>query len=225
MMHLRRFKDLSLDTTTSWSLGTNDGGKQLIKKGNKKKQNLRIIKSISCLKKTLLIFSSFVPSEIAQQFCIEGSATKAKNNLMLPGFTFIEIMIALMLLATFGTSLFMMQATIFQKVSKPHSTVASLLELDQEMINLKMQIVQAFKDQKELTSIKIHTQKHDPERSIDIVIKPIKETSALFKKFGKNVSVVQATTTREKQKNEWFTFLFTPPKVEEAAPKKAEVKK
>jgi len=141
-----------------------------------------------------------------------------------PGFTFIEIMIALMLLSTFGTSLFMMQATIFQKVAKPHSTVANLLELDQEMINLKIQILQTVKAQKELTSVKIHTQKQDPERSIDVVIQPIKETSALFKKFGKNVSVIQATTTREKQKDQWLTFLFTPPKAEEE-PKKAEVKK
>lgn len=149
---------------------------------------------------------------------------KSVERRLMPGFTFMEIMISLAILSTFGTSLFMMQATIFQKVEKPHITVVNLLELDKEMINLKIEIDQAIKEKKELSAIKLHRQKQDPERAIDISITPIKETSQLFKKFGKNVSIIKAVTTQGKQSDQWFTFLFTPPTVEEAEPKKPEAK-
>jgi prepilin-type N-terminal cleavage/methylation domain-containing protein len=155
---------------------------------------------------------------------INGSPGQAQGRRLMPGFTFMEIMIALMILSIFGSSLFMMQATIFQKVEKPHIAVETLLELDREMINLKVEIDQAIKEKKELKTIKLLRQKQNPDRIIDISITSIKETSSLFKKFGKNVSIVQATTTQGKHVDQWITFLFTPPATEEVAPKKSEVK-
>ena len=77
---------------------------------------------------------------------------KSVGRRLMPGFTFMEIMIALMILSMFGSSLFMMQATIFQKVEKPHIAVENLLEIDREMINLKAEIDQAHKEIKRTTN-------------------------------------------------------------------------
>ncbi|MCX5923129.1 MAG: prepilin-type N-terminal cleavage/methylation domain-containing protein [Candidatus Dependentiae bacterium] len=149
---------------------------------------------------------------------------KSVGRRLMSGFTFMEIMIALMILSIFGSSLFMMQVTIFQKVEKPHVAVENLLEIDREMINLKVEIDQAHKEKKELRAIKIHRQKQNPDQTIDISIEAIKETSSLFKKFGKNVSFVQATTAQGKHSDQWITFLFTPPVTEEVEPKKSGTK-
>jgi len=135
------------------------------------------------------------------------------------GFTFIEIIIALTLLTIVGTSLFMMQSTIFQKLTKAHSSVSNLLEIDKEIIDFKLALAQALQEKKNVADVKIHQEKQNPDIKLDIVIKPIAQSSQLYKNFSKNVFMVQATATRDKQEDQWFSFLYIPPKPEkEEAP-------
>ncbi|HSW75504.1 MAG TPA: prepilin-type N-terminal cleavage/methylation domain-containing protein [Candidatus Saccharimonadales bacterium] len=131
------------------------------------------------------------------------------------GFTFIEIIVALALLSIMGTSLFLMQSTIFQKLTKSHNIVSNLLEIDKEMIDFKLALAQALQDKKSMAEVTIHQVKHNPDMKIDVVVKPIQESSKLYKQFSKNVFMIQATITKDQQQNQWVSFLYVPPKPEE----------
>lgn len=131
------------------------------------------------------------------------------------GFTFIEIIIAIALLTIVGSSLFMMQSTIFQKLEKSHHAVSNLFEIDKEMINLNLALAQALQEKKGIKDVKIHKEKHNPDITIDVVIKSIQESSQLHQKFSKNVFMVQSTVKKDQQQNQWFSFLYIPPKQEE----------
>ncbi|MCX5924299.1 MAG: prepilin-type N-terminal cleavage/methylation domain-containing protein [Candidatus Dependentiae bacterium] len=141
------------------------------------------------------------------------------------GFTFIEIIIALALLTIVGTSLFMMQSTIFQNLTKSHNSVSNLLELDKEMIDFKLAISQAVQEKKSVADVKVHKEKDNPDVKLDIVIKPIAQSSQLYKNFSKNVFMVQASAQRDQQQDQWFSFLYIPPKKEKEEAPSAKVPK
>jgi prepilin-type N-terminal cleavage/methylation domain-containing protein len=61
-----------------------------------------------------------------------------------PGFSFIEVMIALTLLAIFGSSLFFTQTSLFAKLIKTHTTFINMLETDQQLLKFNQQVQQAL---------------------------------------------------------------------------------
>jgi hypothetical protein len=57
----------------------------------------------------------------------------------------------------------------------------------------------------------LHVVKKNPERTVDLTLKKIPESSALFKTFEKNVRIVQNSVTYENNyKVTWFTFAYIP---------------
>ncbi len=166
---------------------------------------------------------SFYPS-IQNRFAIftqdersKNSTLQCKKNFLQShgGFTFIEIIVALALLSIMGTSLFLMQSTIFQKLTKSHNVVSNLLQIEKEMIDFKLALAQALQEKKSMAEVTIHQEKHNPDMKVDVVVKPIQESSKLYKQFSKNVFMIKAAITKDQQQNQWVSFLYVPPKPEE----------
>ena len=128
-----------------------------------------------------------------------------------PGFTFIEVLIALMLLSIAGTSLFMMQTHIFQQTAKTHRFVQHLLLVDQEIVTLMPKIHDAIKQQKNINDIKLNEPL--PENiTRQVSITSIKEASSLFKLFKENIHVMTITIQQDKTISSWTGFIRVPPK-------------
>lgn len=120
-------------------------------------------------------------------------------------------MIAIMLLAIFGTSLFMTQTKILSTVSKTHNKVINAFQnaaLIPEFITKK---IDAKKQNKSFDTISINKQVKYPQMTIQTSVKKIPEKSELFKDFGNYVTLVNQTIIRDDKKNHTISFLFTPP--------------
>lgn len=139
------------------------------------------------------------------------------------GSSFIEMMVALTLLAIFGTSIFMVQSTIFTKIFRTHQTAQINQDVTQELIKLKTKIQQTVLQKKEVDTISSQETKKNPGRKIDLTLQKIPESSALFKTFEKNIRIVQNSITYENNnKITWFTFTYIPAIVEQAKEAKAD---
>lgn len=137
------------------------------------------------------------------------------------GFTFIEMMIALTLLATFGTSLFLVQTNILSKVFNTHRLFTYSNDILQQQFDLHMKLQQAVLQKKSIDTIKIEAKKKNPERTVTVTMKQIPEQSSLHKSFGKQVRFVQTTITHEQYKDTWYSFEYIPELDEKAASAKA----
>ncbi len=127
------------------------------------------------------------------------------------GSSFIEMMVALTLLAIFGSSIFLVQSNIFTKIFKTHQTALINQDVTQELITLKTKIQQTVLQKKEVDVIALHEVKKNPERKIDLTLQKIPASSSLFKTFEKNIRIVQNTITYENnRKATWFTFTYIP---------------
>lgn len=141
-------------------------------------------------------------------FSISGSRFSPGRQLT-PGFSFIEIMVAITLLAIFGTSLFLTQTSLFSRLLKTHTTFINLLETDQQLLKFNQQIQQAFQEKKSIDAVFLHHENKNPAYTMDIKIKPLQPSSKLFKDFGTNLAFIQATIVQEKQSETWWNFVYT----------------
>jgi prepilin-type N-terminal cleavage/methylation domain-containing protein len=131
------------------------------------------------------------------------------------GFSFIEMMVALTLLAIFGSSIFLVQSDIFSKIFKTHQAADTNQDVIQELIKLKTKIEQTVLQKKEIDAIALHETKKNPNRKIDLTLKNIPENSTLYKTFGKDIKIVQSSITYENNyKVTWHTFTYIPKIVE-----------
>ena len=134
------------------------------------------------------------------------------------GFSFIEIMVAISLLAIFGTSLFLTQSSLFSKLLKTHITFVNMLETDQQLLKFNQQIQQALQEKKSVEAITLHYENKNPEYVTNIKIKSLQPNSKLFKDFKKNISFVHATIDQENKSETWWSFIYTAmPKEDEKA--------
>lgn len=141
------------------------------------------------------------------------------HNNALPGFSFIEVMVAITLLAIFGSSLFLVQTSLLSKLTKTHSAVINVLELDKQTTEWNLKVQQAFQDKKTAETIKLHEQHTNPDYTIDITCNPIHKDSILFEDFSEKLFVVQTTMKHDKNQDSSWTFLYFPPHDEKNEPK------
>jgi len=142
------------------------------------------------------------------------------------GFSFIEMMIALTLLAVFGTSLFLVQTNILSKILTTHRLVAQSNDIDQELQQFQMQLHQAILQKKAPETATLSITKQNPDRTISIKLNPIAEKSSLHKIFAKQVRMTQITIKQDQYQTTWYSLLYIPainPKPEAQAKNKTEV--
>lgn len=132
----------------------------------------------------------------------------SRNNVQ--GFTFIEVMIAITLLATFGTSLFMVQSNILSKIFNTHRQIIYNNDMQLEEMNFMMKVQRAILQKKSPDNVTIETKKKNPDRTIALNMKPIAEQSSLYKTFGKQVQLVQTTIAHDQYNDSWYSFIYIP---------------
>lgn len=125
-----------------------------------------------------------------------------------PGFSFIENMVAITLLAIFGTSLFLTQTSLFDKLLKTHTTIINLLETDQQLLKFHQQIQEALQQKKSPESVTLHHENKNPHYVTDIHVKRFSNNSKFFKNFEKTVGLVQATITQDNKSEQWWSFMY-----------------
>jgi hypothetical protein len=67
----------------------------------------------------------------------------------------------------------------------------------------------------------LHHDNKNPAYTIDIKIKPLEQNSKLFKDFGKNIGLVQATIVQDNKPEIWWNFIYTATPKEDEEAKKA----
>ncbi len=150
---------------------------------------------------------------------IPGSSPKMTRA---AGFSFIEIMVALTLLAIFGTSLFLTQTNLLQKLLKTHTSVINLFETDQQLLQFQQQVQQALQQKKSPESVKLHHENKQLLLTTDIQVKRFSSGSKFFKDFEKTVGLVQATTQQDHTSEQWWSFIYlVAPKEDEKKDKEA----
>lgn len=126
------------------------------------------------------------------------------------GFSILEVMFALALLMISGTSLFMMQATIFNKVFHAHNKVVAQLYLKKLKDKLHLKIFQLQQQKEPLANIAFQEQVKQPIMNTNIKLQSIPQNSSLFKKFSEHVQIINQTATFDSKKDSYISFVFTP---------------
>ena len=124
------------------------------------------------------------------------------------GFLFIEMMVALTLLATFGSSLFLVQTNVLEKLFKTHTTITKMFELDKQWLQFTQNMQFALSQKKPIESIQLHHTNKNPDYVVDIKMKNIAQSSKLFKNFGKYAALVQASITQDNRSDTWWSFAY-----------------
>ncbi len=127
-------------------------------------------------------------------------------------------MIAITLLAIFGTSIFLTQASLLAKLQKTHTTIINLLETDQQLLKFHQQIQQTLQQKKSPESVMLHHENKNPSYLSDIKVKRFSNNSKFFKNFEKTDGLVQASITQDNKTENWWSFIYI------AAPKEDEKK-
>ncbi|MBP6892748.1 hypothetical protein KBB68_04190 [Candidatus Babeliales bacterium] len=117
-------------------------------------------------------------------------------------------MVAMTLLAIFGTSLFLTQTNLFQRLLKTHTAIINLFETDQQLLKFHQQIQQALQQKKPVDSVTFHHENKNPSYVTDIKIKHFSNDSKLFKDFEKTVGLVQATIQQDNKSEDWWSFIY-----------------
>ncbi len=127
------------------------------------------------------------------------------------GFSFIEMMIALTLLAIFGSSLFMMQSNLLTRLFKTHVHVINLFEMDKQILQFNQKLQDDLAEKKSLDAINLHKKNQNPEYVLDAKVKAINQNSALFKNFDKKIGIIQTTIQQDRRSSTWHTFAYIVP--------------
>lgn len=131
-----------------------------------------------------------------------------------PGFSFIEIMIAIVLFAIFGTSLFKIQTSIFSNTAKAHNQSIKILESLKILPEFDLKLFNNARQEKSNQYISVQKQITQPIISLSIQTKSIPEQSTLFKDFHKFVQIIDQTTIYEKKETKIISFITNIPKDE-----------
>ena len=132
-----------------------------------------------------------------------------------PGFSFIEIMVALTLLGIFGSSLFLVQSTIFSKVLKTHQSLFFNQDIVYDLFQLKNKIYQSVLEKKPVDEITIKDDKKNPDRTINIKLLKISDQSEL-NGFSKNIRIAQNSYTYDTHQTfNWFSLVYIPELIKE----------
>lgn len=137
------------------------------------------------------------------------------------GFAFIELMIAIAILAIFGTSLFMTQARIFSTVTKAHKKFIYSLKLQETLPELTLKKITLLQQKKSLDQLSLKKDFPPSPLTVSISLKKISEKSSLPKNLEANLQLIdQSILEDEKIKDQMISFLYIPPvpKQEEKAP-------
>lgn len=134
-----------------------------------------------------------------------------------PGFSFLEVMIAIVLLAIFGTSLFQIQAYIFSNTSKSHHKTVALLELDKVVPDFALKCFNSLKEKKSISKLSLQKELQNTNATIAITTKPIDEKSSLFKDFSNAAKVINKTIIIDDKKEQAISFAFIPPTQKDSA--------
>lgn len=126
-----------------------------------------------------------------------------------PGFTLLEVMFALALLSIFGTSLFMMQSTIFSKVSKAHNRITGLINLEALKVNFDLKYFNAQQSNQPVTSLS--DSKDFGSMKATLNLKPIPEKSMLHAPFARYIKILDHTATFDTRQEKFIAFMFIPP--------------
>lgn len=125
------------------------------------------------------------------------------------GFSFIEMMVALAMLAIFGTSIMIVQTSLFEKLIKGHTKLLNMFVIDQYIVQFNEQVQQALQDKTSVETIALHHDNKNPEYTVDIKINPVATESALAKKFGSNIGITQITVKNNEITDTWYTLIST----------------
>lgn len=126
------------------------------------------------------------------------------------GFSVIEVMFALVLLSIAGTSLFMMQSTIFNQTSKSHNKVIGQLYINQLYEELLLKVFQKQQQKQSPKNISLKKTVKQPMLETTLTLKNIPEKSSLFKPFAEHVQIIQQVITSENKEYNSIRFIFFP---------------
>lgn len=126
------------------------------------------------------------------------------------GFTFIEVMVAIMLLATFGISLFTVQTNILSKILMTHRQLVYSNDIQKEEFDYLMKLQQAILQKKSPDQVTIQTTKNNPARTVTVTMKPIAEESSLYKTFSKQVRILETKIAHDKYQDTWYSLVYIP---------------
>lgn len=127
------------------------------------------------------------------------------------GFAFIEIMVAIALLAVFGTSLFMTQGQLFANVAKTHRKVIETMLTSITSPDFLCKLVNAKKEKKSADTITVDKKIEYPAAHIHLEVKKIPQKSPLFEPFKDCLQLIEQTMFLDDKKSRIVTFLFNPP--------------
>ncbi|MBP9764912.1 prepilin-type N-terminal cleavage/methylation domain-containing protein [Candidatus Babeliales bacterium] len=131
---------------------------------------------------------------------------KNKNT----GFSFIEMMIALTLLAVFGTSIFLVQANITSKVFKTHTALQPSYDMNYLLYQLNNKILQATIRKEDVNALSVSVEHKNPQETITLTLHPIAEKSELYKPFSKHIRAVHITQKTNDSTKVIHTFAYIP---------------
>lgn len=163
-----------------------------------------VIKSKNHLKKS---YFSFTLSVLRSKMYRMGKPLSSST----PGFSFIEVMIAITLLAIFGSSLFLVQTSLLSKLTQTHTAVINALERDKQMAQWNLKVQQTFLDKKTAETIKFQEEHKNPDYTVEIKCNPIHKDSVLASDFSEKLFIVQAIIKDGKKQDSSWTFLYFPP--------------
>lgn len=128
-----------------------------------------------------------------------------------PGFSFIEIMIAMILFAIFGTSLFQIQTYIFSNTAKAHNKTLPIIKSSLMLSEFELKKFNANKEKQPIDKITIQKQFQQPDLAVTLTVNAIHEKSALFKDFAHAAKQVQQKINFDNKQEKVVTFTFDPP--------------
>ncbi len=123
---------------------------------------------------------------------------------------FVEIMIAIFLLAIFGTSLFVTQAKIFAVCAKTHAKVAYIAQSDALRTDFAVQLARAARDKKSFDTIAIDKTVSYPPSTVHLSLQPFASDTEVYQKFEKQMRCVMVTSSIGDIQYSKGSFLWTP---------------
>lgn len=144
-------------------------------------------------------------SSSSSSYLIRGSSNKIVHNQS--GFLLIEIMASIALLAIFGTSLFLTQATIAKNTYKTHQAFQAGNSYQQYLEKFNISLMQALAQNKPFENLQLQETHSNPDYTIQISLKLLPQSSQLFTAFGKDNYRVEIKVTQQDVEYAWHTFI------------------
>lgn len=131
------------------------------------------------------------------------------------GFTILEMMVALTLLATLGTSIFMIQSRLFSKITKAHLLTQITLNIDKELFEFYVNIEQLLSQKKSPKDLKRTFTAQNPHREITLQLEPINPASTLYSVHNENLYWIKVAIKSEQSVQNMKLLFYAPEPQEE----------